>query len=47
VPRPVSPKIDSVWFPLGAAQMAILRKDDDPNLLWRMMSEEIAAVTGD
>ena len=47
VPRPVSPKIDSVWFPLGEAQMAILRKDDDPNLLWRMMSEEIAAVTGD
>ena len=47
VPRPVSSKIDSVWFPLGAAQMAILRKDDDPNLLWKMMSEEIAAVTGD
>ena len=47
VPRPVSPKIDSVWFPLGEAQMAILRKDDDPNLLWKMMSEEIAAVTGD
>ena len=47
VPRPVSSKIDSVWFPLGGAQMAILRKDDDPNLLWRIMSEEIAAVTGD
>jgi hypothetical protein len=38
----VSSKIDSVWFPLGEAQMAILRKDDDPNLLWRKMSDEIA-----
>jgi arabinogalactan oligomer/maltooligosaccharide transport system substrate-binding protein len=47
VPRPVSSKIDSVWFPLGEAQVAILRKDDDPNLLWRIMSEGIAAVIGD
>jgi arabinogalactan oligomer/maltooligosaccharide transport system substrate-binding protein len=47
VPRPVSSKIDSVWFPLGEAQMAILRKDDDPNLLWRKMSDEIAEAIRD
>ena len=47
VPRPVSSKIDSVWFPLGEAQMAILLKDDDPNLLWKTMSDEIAEAIRD
>ncbi len=47
VPRPVSSKIDSVWFPLGEAQMAILRKDDAPDLLWKMMSDEIAEAIRD
>jgi len=47
VPRPVSSKIDSVWFPLGEAEMAILRKGDDPNLLWKTMSDEIAEAIRD
>jgi arabinogalactan oligomer/maltooligosaccharide transport system substrate-binding protein len=47
VPRPVSSKIDSVWFSLGEAQMAILRKDDAPDLLWKMMSDEIAEAIRD
>jgi arabinogalactan oligomer/maltooligosaccharide transport system substrate-binding protein len=47
VPRPVSSKIDSVWFPLGEAQMAILRNDVDVNLLWQKMTDEIAAVVRD
>jgi arabinogalactan oligomer/maltooligosaccharide transport system substrate-binding protein len=47
VPRPVSSEIDSVWFPLGEAEMAILREDDDPNLLWKIMSDEIAAAIRD
>jgi arabinogalactan oligomer/maltooligosaccharide transport system substrate-binding protein len=47
VPRPVSSKIDSVWFLLGEAQMAILRKDDAPDLLWKMMSDEIAEAIRD
>ena len=47
VPRPVSSKIDSVWFSLGEAQMAILRKDDAPDLLWKMMSDKIAEAIRD
>jgi arabinogalactan oligomer/maltooligosaccharide transport system substrate-binding protein len=47
VPRPVSSEIDSVWFPLGEAEMAILREDDDPNLLWKIMSDETAAAIRD
>jgi arabinogalactan oligomer/maltooligosaccharide transport system substrate-binding protein len=46
VPRPVSPEMDSVWFPLGQAQMAILRGDDDPSALWQKMCDEITAAIG-
>ena len=47
VPRPVLPEMDSVWFPWGQAQMAILRDDDEPSVLWQKMCDEIAAAIGD
>jgi len=41
------PEMDSVWFPWGQAQMAILRDDDEPSVLWQKMCDEIAAAIGD
>lgn len=46
VPRPVLLEMDSVWFPLGQAQMAILRGDGEPSVLWQKMCDEITAAIG-
>ena len=43
-PMPTSSAMNFVWTPWGAAQMAIIRGDGDPQGLWQAMINEISAA---
>ena len=46
VPMPVIAEMDSIWVPWAAAQVGIIRGDDEPAVIWQKMLDEINASLG-
>ena len=39
-------EMDSIWVPWAAAQVGIIRGDDEPAVIWQKMLDEINASLG-